>query len=202
MVLLSCAFQQIKGSGRFKERGLQNEDQLEIMFENLHNTGDDHWSAGSSVAPSQSSDNSAIDLDAEDDPDNSDSESEEWTPTTEQNKRAERVNVNNKGKKPKTHVGHWFQEQMALLVQQSERTTTSAESIARREDKSGCFIQDVMKLVKECGAISGTNDHFVASLVLVKRDEREMFMTLETPEERFAWLRRKHEWMTRNDVAK
>jgi hypothetical protein len=55
-----------------------------------------------------------------------------------------------------------------------------------------------MKLVKECGATSGTNEHFVASLVLVKRAEREMFMTLETPEERFAWLRR----MTRNDVAK
>jgi hypothetical protein len=136
MVLLSCAFQQIKGSGRFKERGLHNEDQLEIMFKNLHNTGDDYWSAGSGVASSQSSDNSTIDLDGED-PDNSDSEPEELTPTTEQNKRAERVNVNNKGKKPKTHVGHWFQEQMALLMQQSERTTTSAESIARREDKSG-----------------------------------------------------------------
>jgi hypothetical protein len=69
------------------------------MFENLHNTEDDHWSAGSDVAPSQSSDNSAIDLDVEDDPDNSDSEPEELTPTTEQNKRDERVNVNNKGKK-------------------------------------------------------------------------------------------------------
>jgi hypothetical protein len=59
-----------------------------------------------------------------------------------------------------------------------------------------------MKLAKECGAISGTNEHFVAYLLLVKWAEREMFMTLETPEERFAWLRRKHEWMTRNDVAK
>jgi hypothetical protein len=106
------------------------------MFKNLHNTGDDYWSAGSGVASSQSSDNSTIDLDGED-PDNSDSEPEELTPTMEQNKRAERVNVNNKGKKPKTHVAHWFQEQMALLMQQSERTTTSAESIARREDKSG-----------------------------------------------------------------
>jgi hypothetical protein len=154
------------------------------------------------VAPSQSSDNSAIDLDAEDDPDNSNSELEELIPTTEQNKRAERVNVNNKGKKHKTPVGHWFQEQMTLLMQQSERTTTSVESIAKREDKSDCSIQDVMKLVKECGAISDTNEHFVASLVLVKRAEREMFMTLETTEERFAWLRRKHEWMTRNDVAK
>ena len=87
-------------------------------------------------------------------------------------------------------------------MQQSERTTTSAESVARRQDKSDSSIQDVMKLVKECGVTSGTNDHFVASLVLVKRAEREMFMTLDTPEERFTWLRRKHEWMIRNDVAK
>ena len=59
-----------------------------------------------------------------------------------------------------------------------------------------------MKLVKECGATPGTNEHFVANLVLVKRTEKEMFLTLDTPEERFQWLRRKYEWMTRNDVAK
>jgi len=166
------------------------------MFENLHNTGDDHWSASSGVAPSQPSD-----VDDEADNEDDDSEPEEVTPTSEVTKKNERINVN-KGKKPKTPVGHWFQEQMAVLVQQSERTTTSAESVARRQDKSDSSIQDVMKLVKECGVTSGTNDHFVASLVLVKRAEREMFMTLDTPEGRFDWLRRKHEWMSRNDVAK
>jgi hypothetical protein len=36
---------------------------------------------------------------------------------------------------------------------------------------------DVMALVKECGAVP-------------------------TPEDRFGWLRRKYEWMTRNDVPK
>jgi hypothetical protein len=29
-----------------------------------------------------------------------------------------------------------------------------------------------------------------------------MFMTLDTHEERFDWLTRKHEWMTRNYVLK
>jgi hypothetical protein len=202
-MLLFYSLQQIKGSGRFKEKGLQNEDQLEIMFESLHNTGDEHWSASSGLPPSQPNTTCTVDLEGEDDGDNQedDSEPEEFTPTSEQTKRPDKTNVS-KGKKPKTAVGHWFQEQMAVLVKQSERTTASAESVARSQDNNGCSIADVMKLVKECGATPGTNEHFVATLVLVKRTEKEMFLTLDTPEERFQWLRRKYEWMTRNDVAK
>jgi hypothetical protein len=59
-----------------------------------------------------------------------------------------------------------------------------------------------MALVRDCGAVLTTNKHFIASLVFTKRSEREMFMTLDTQEEMFNWLKRKHEWMTRNDVAK
>jgi hypothetical protein len=58
-----------------------------------------------------------------------------------------------------------------------------------------------MALVRDCGAFPTTNEHFIASLVFIKRSEKEMFMTLDT-DERFDWLKRKHEWMTRNDVAK
>nr|TKW02834.1 hypothetical protein SEVIR_7G035700v2 [Setaria viridis] len=91
---------------------------------------------------------------------------------------------------------------MGKIVEMNERTTASCESIARREGKSGCSIQNVMVLVKECGAVPGTNEHFIASLIFTKKAEREMFMTLDTPKERFDWLTRKHEWMTRNDVPK
>ena len=84
-------------------------------------------------------------------------------------------------------------------MEMNERTTASCESIARREDTSSCSIQDVMALVKDCGATSGTNEHFIASIVFTKRAEREMFMTLDTAEERFQWLTKKYEWMTRND---
>jgi hypothetical protein len=88
-MLLFYSLQQIKGSGRFKEKGLQNEDQLEIMFESLHNTGDDHWSASSGLPPSQPNNTSTIDLEGEDDVDNQedDSEPEDFTPISEQTKR-------------------------------------------------------------------------------------------------------------------
>jgi hypothetical protein len=59
-----------------------------------------------------------------------------------------------------------------------------------------------MTLVKECGATVGTKEHFIASIVFTKRSEREMFMTLDTPEDRFLWLKSKQEWMTRNDVTR
>ncbi|XP_034601247.1 uncharacterized protein [Setaria viridis] len=195
----------VKGCTRFKHRGLQNEENLGIMFEDLRNTEDDHWCASSGARPSQTNldcDASPINLDDEDEADNDDdSEPEEVTPSSVRGKRG-RVADNKKGKKPKTSGGLWFQEQMGKIVEMNERTTASCESIARREDKSGCSIQDVMALVKECGAVRGTNEHFIASLVFTKKAEREMFMTLDTPEERFDWLTRKHDWMTRNDVPK
>jgi hypothetical protein len=91
---------------------------------------------------------------------------------------------------------------MGKLMKMNERTTASCESIARREDTSGCSIKDVMTLVQSCGAIPSTNEHFASTLIFTNRPEPEMFMTMDTPEERFDWLKRKYEWMIRNDVPK
>jgi hypothetical protein len=107
-----------------------------------------------------------------------------------------------KGKKPKTSGCNWFHEQMGKIVEMNERTIASCESIAKREDLYGCSIQDVMALVKDCGAVPSTNEHFAATLVFTKKAERQMFMILDTREERFDWLKRKYEWMTKNDVPK
>ncbi|CAN6292135.1 unnamed protein product [Urochloa humidicola] len=194
----------IKGCTRFKNRGIQNEDELEIMFEDLRNTGDDHWCASSGVAPSQPTPpQSPIPIDDEDDAINeeNDSDPEDLTPTSGRGKRG-KVSDKNKGKKAKTSTGQWFQEQMGKIVEMNERTTAPCESIARREDKSGCSIPEVMALVKECGVVPSTKEHFIACTLFTNRSERQMFMTLETPEERFDYLTQKHEWMTRNDVPK
>ncbi|CAM0146433.1 unnamed protein product [Urochloa decumbens] len=195
--------QKIKGCTRFKHRGLQNDAELGIMFEDIRNTGDDHWCASSGVAPSQ--EQSAIPIDDDDEAidEEQDSEQEEVTPTSGRGKRGRgRGAENSKGKKPKTSTGHWFQKQMGKLVEMNERTSASCESIARREDKSGSSIKDVMALVKECGAVPGTNEHFIATLVFTNREEREMFLTLDSHQERFEWLTRKHEYnmmcLTRN----
>ncbi|WVZ59522.1 hypothetical protein U9M48_009648 [Paspalum notatum var. saurae] len=197
---------EIQGASRFKNRGLQNEERLQIIFEDLRNTGEDHWNASSGVPPTNTnnlSERSPINVGEEDEDDiNDDSEPEEVIPTNVTGKRG-RVLGNPKAKKAKTSTGQWFQEQMGRIVDMNERTTASCESIARKEDrKNGCSIEHVMALVKACGATSGTNEHFTASLILTKTSEREMFMTLDTPEERFDWLRKKHEWMTRHNVPK
>jgi hypothetical protein len=123
-------------------------------------------------------------------------ECEEVSPTTAKGKRHVSVGRKDKGKKPRSLGGHWVQDQLSKLVTASEKSTTSVESLARKED-NGCSIRDVMALVKECGAVPGTKEHFITSQVFVKRAEREMFMTLDTPEERFNWLTKKHDWVTR-----
>jgi hypothetical protein len=145
---LFVALQKIKRCTRFKNRGIQNEEPLEIMFEDLRNTGDDHWCISSGVASSQPSPpQSPIPVDGEDEPFNekNDSELEEVTPISGRGKRGRRAN-NTKEKKLKTSTGHWFYEQMGKIVEINERTTASCESIARREDNSGCSIKNVMLL--------------------------------------------------------
>lgn len=175
------------------------------MFEDLRNTGDDHWGASSGVPPSQanmSCDNSHINVDDEEEGDNDDdSEPEQVTPTSLKRKRGTGP-VHTKGKKPKTNTGHWLKEHMGKIVEMNERTTASCESLARREEKVGCSIQDVMTLVEQCGATPKTNEHFIATIVFTKRAEREMFLTLKTPKDRFDWLTKKHEWLSRHGVSK
>lgn len=171
---------------------------LAEIFEDLRNSGDDHWNPCSGLPPShEGSTNNGGDEDEDGNGNNDEDESEpeEVTPGAK-GKRGDM-----KAKKPKTSGGQWFQEQMKQIVVLNERAVASCESIAKKEDKSDCSIRDVMSLVKSCGAVPGTDEHFTTTLVFTKRAEREMFMTLETPEERFLWLRKKHQWMTRNDVS-
>jgi hypothetical protein len=181
---LICAFQDIKGFTRFKLKGLQNEEQLNIMFKDLRNTGDDHCSASSGIAPSSA--NSPIPVNDEDELEHDDdSDPEEVTTMSLPSSKRGRGARNKKEKKTKTSTRHWLQEEMGKLVKMNERTTASCESIARREDAFGCSIKDVMTLVKSCGAIPSTTEHFAATLLFTNRPEREMFMTMDTPEERF-----------------
>jgi hypothetical protein len=145
---------------------------------------------------------SPIHLDEDEADNDGESEAEEVTPTNVQGLKRGGGASNMKGKKPKTSGGDWFHEQMGKTMEMNERTIASCESIAKREDLSACSIQVVMALVKDCGAVPSTNEHFAATLVFTKKAEREMFMTLDTREERFDWLKRKYEWMTKNDVPK
>ena len=51
-------------------------------------------------------------------------------------------------------------------------------------------INKAMQLVVDCGAAEGSAEHFVATKILVKPENRLMFFTLTTKEGRLAWLKR------------
>ena len=192
--------QEFRGISKFKDRGLQHEEDLAIMFEDLRNSGDDHWAPTSGATPQNIEDRQDEDNDADHGEPlegQDETEDEDATPTCGKGKRR-RVADNDKGKKPKSSGRHWMQEHMAKIVELNEKTSASCESIvlARMQDGPSCSIKQVMDLVKTCGAVAGTKDHFIATQILTKKPEREMFMTLDTPEERFQWLTMKYEWMT------
>jgi hypothetical protein len=44
-IFFCTCWQDIPGCDKFKDKRLQNEDNLRIMFEDLRNTDDDHFSA-------------------------------------------------------------------------------------------------------------------------------------------------------------
>lgn len=53
-------------------------------------------------------------------------------------------------------------------------------------------IAQVMNVVLECGAGYDTNEHYIATELFVRKDQKEMFMTLPTNEIKLNWLRRKY----------
>ncbi|RLN39941.1 uncharacterized protein C2845_PM01G34660 [Panicum miliaceum] len=107
----------VKECTRFKHRGLQNEESLGIMFEDLRNTGDDHRCASSGARPSQTNldcDASPINLDDEDEANNDDdSEPKEVTPTSVREERSD--NSSHKIDESDSDDDEWTVKTLALL---------------------------------------------------------------------------------------
>jgi hypothetical protein len=92
--------------------------------------------------------------------------------------------VNEKGKKPKIGTSLVIQEQITKIAD-------SASSFTSKKS-SEVTVQQIMDLVVECGAHYGSDEHFIATELFVKKDQRDMFMTLPDNEFRFNWLKRKY----------
>jgi hypothetical protein len=96
-------------------------------------------------------------------------------------KRRARVAVD-KGKKPRTGTALVIQEQITKIAD-------SASSFTSKKCNE-VTVKHVMDLVVECGADYGSDEHFIATQLFVKKEQRDMFMTMPTNEIRFNWLRR------------
>jgi hypothetical protein len=72
-------------------------------------------------------------------------------------------------------------------------SVNSMTSKALTSDFTHDSIREVMALVKESGAVEGSDEHFIATQLFKHASNREIFLTFETNEGRFNWLKRCYE---------
>ena len=165
------------------------------MFEDIRNTGEDHWSPAMGnlpLSPVRASTPIEVEEHEGDNDDNDNSEQEDESPSSVKGKRT-CGSSNTKGKKLKSGSAI-MQNQLKRIVELSEMSHASFAAFAqKREETLACTIKDVMEMVEECGAVEGTNEHFIASELFIKKEQREMFLTLRSSEGRFEWLKRKYD---------
>jgi len=166
---------------------------LQQIFGDITNDGGDHWSPMGSnplVPASQEIEGDNVGALVDEDEINVDDggdEVQEVSPIIANAKRRDRV-VSDKAKKPKSGTSLIIQEQVSKIADSASSYTKIAEARKQAE----VTVKEVMDLVLACGAGYETNEHFIATELFVKKDQRDMFMTLPTNEFRFNWLKRKY----------
>uniref|UniRef100_J3MQR2 DDE Tnp4 domain-containing protein n=1 Tax=Oryza brachyantha TaxID=4533 RepID=J3MQR2_ORYBR len=81
---------------------------------------------------------------------------------------------------------------IALLIHEAILKISDCTSSFTAKKQEGVTIKEVMEHVLDCGAEYGSDEHDIATQLFVKKDYREMFMTLPTREIRLNWLRKRH----------
>ena len=188
-------FQDIPSCGKFRKHPFQNEDELTTCFQGIVNVGADHQSPcganaamaatptlGSATQESTHDEEGAAQAE-EGAAQGTTEEVEEVTPSPGSGKRAARP-VQDTCKKAKTVNAVLIQEAITSMA-------NSANAYAAKKD--GKFtIDEVMQAMIACGAEYKTNEHYIATELFMKKEQREMFMIFPTDDIRFEWLSRKY----------
>ncbi|KAM0849165.1 hypothetical protein ACQ4PT_053906 [Festuca glaucescens] len=96
--------------------------------------------------------------------------------------------VHEKSKKPKT--AQVMQEQITRIGDIAEKSRSTFESFIKNDDATS--VTSVMNEVIACSAIEGSDEHFIATELFVKREAREMFLHMSVAS-RLGWLHRKYD---------
>ncbi|XP_066380329.1 L10-interacting MYB domain-containing protein-like [Miscanthus floridulus] len=170
----------IPGCGKFRKKLIQNEDLLRKMFKNITNEEADHWN------PFNNSEYVDGENNVHGDPFDANKEGgeevQEVTPSAVPNKKP-RVAVVDR-KKAKSSI--------ALLMVEAISKISGCSSSFTAKKQEGITITEIMEHVKYCGAAYGSDEHDIATQLFVKKEHREMSMTLPTREIRLNWLRKRH----------
>ncbi|KAG8065032.1 hypothetical protein GUJ93_ZPchr0004g38789 [Zizania palustris] len=109
------------------------------------------------------------------------------TPTTNNNKRTNSSNTcasspYKKGKSPMVKIMREIRDTM-------QSNSAVAKKVMEGEYRSES-IKKAMRLVVESGAAEGSVEHYMATKLFVKAENRDIFFTFETNDGRIAWLKR------------
>jgi hypothetical protein len=162
------------------------------MLGDISNDESDHWNPMSDnpIIPQTQPEN----VNAKEDEDEHVDMWHDWSYKEEEEEEVQEVSPSIANKKRKAHVvldiPKKAKSSTALIIQ--EQITKIAESTSSFASKKAgeITIKEVMDLVLVCGADYGTNEHFVATQLFVKKDQRKMFLNLPTNKIRFDWLTR------------
>lgn len=178
----------LPGCFKFKKHGLRNEEGLRILFEDISVDGSDHWNpASGQPPPSSSALKTALNVDEITDLDLDDDTEEQASPTIASASKVRLgVKIPEKNKKPKT--AQVMQEEIKKISSIAHASHTSFQSFLQKDETTS--VASTMDLVRACGAIDGTDEHFIATELFLKKEQREMFLHM-TADSRMGWLRRR-----------
>lgn len=102
-------------------------------------------------------------------------EFQEVSPVPANDKKKAHVILEKPNKKPKASTALVIQEHMSKISENAQAFVSSRQA--------GITIDQVMGHVIACGAVLESDDHFVASELFVKKEQREMFMTIRNSQQ-------------------
>ncbi|TVU33830.1 hypothetical protein EJB05_15641, partial [Eragrostis curvula] len=165
----------------FRDAPLEFEDQMRIMFDAILVTNETSYvptSGGNDVEHGE-----------DDTRDTSNGEIGGGTPQApaSEERRAEKrpAPLSPKGKKKKTFRDHC----MKRLVDAYEAKAQSSSATSQVVDHVRDEIASMLNQVINDGAEEGSDEHFYATQLLQKKENRDVFITLKTPNGRMNWLR-------------
>ncbi|CAN6360852.1 unnamed protein product [Urochloa humidicola] len=173
----------------FKTSVLEHEDMMRIMFEAISVTNETSYVPGGGH---RGADGDGVQEEAEDR--DGEGVQERGTPevTPSANKRPNpssgRITGSPSGKKRKTYRDNLMKRLVDTYEKKAQSSTNSTTSVVvdHVREEIGTMLQQVII----DGAEEGSDEHYYATQLLKKKDNRDVFVTLKTPAGRLNWLRR------------
>lgn len=178
----------------FKTAPLEFEDEMRILFDSICVTNATAFVAGGNVNASAGAAAAAASQENNDGQDDGLEMPSNDIPSPAVGKRSVEKRPAAHGASPKGKKGKktYRDGLMKRLVDAYEKKSESSKNSATSTvvDHVREEIGQLMDVVIESGAEEGSDEHYYATQLLIKKEYRDVFITLKTPKGRLAWLKR------------